>query len=215
MTLEQELSENLPPDLPRRDAVIEGCARHLHLIAHANEHFNLTRITSPREAAVKHVADSLIPWRLFENTPRIIDAGTGAGYPGIPLALTFPHTKFVLADSTGKKARFVESLVKELSLENVEVFNGRAELYLRRDRVPLVTARAIAALDRTIEIFAPSLKNGSRMLLYKGPDAEHEIAAAAVMAARHRVDAAIVKRYDLPQWMGVRTIVELSARPKT
>ena len=94
-----ELQQVLPADLPNRDAVIQKCALHLALIVEANEYLNLTRIVSPREAAIKHVLDSVLPWRLFLGARRVLDAGTGAGFPGIPLALVLPDIRFTLSES--------------------------------------------------------------------------------------------------------------------
>src|SRR5665213_404287 len=109
LRFEDELKDVLPRDLPNRDAVIAGCAYHLDLIVEANRIMNLTRIVSPREAAVKHVLDSVIPWRMFAGAGHVLDAGTGAGFPGIPLALVLPDIRFTLAESIQKKARFVSS----------------------------------------------------------------------------------------------------------
>src|SRR5579883_3505246 len=117
----------LPPDLPNRETVVTKSARHLQLIVEANEYLNLTRITSPREAAIKHVLDSVLPYALFADTRQILDIGTGAGFPGLPLALVYPEKKFTLAESIQKKARFVESVVAELGLKNVTVQAKRAE----------------------------------------------------------------------------------------
>src|SRR6516225_6634222 len=108
MTFENELHEVLPADLPERESVALECGKHLQFIEEANRQFNLTRITSPREAAIKHVLDSVTPWRLFANVGRVLDAGTGAGFPGIPLALALPGVRFTLSESIQKKARFVE-----------------------------------------------------------------------------------------------------------
>src|SRR5580658_7316544 len=106
---EDELDQVLPSDIPRRELVIQKSAEHLALILEANKTLNLTRITAPREAAIKHVLDSVIPWRLFAGARHVLDAGTGAGFPGIPLALALPEIQFTLAESIQKKARFVES----------------------------------------------------------------------------------------------------------
>src|SRR5580658_7776423 len=97
------------------------------MIEEANRHFNLTRITGPKEAAIKHVLDSVMPWRLFAGTRHVLDAGTGAGFPGIPLALVLPETRFTLAESIRKKARFVESALGELKLPNAGITPRRAE----------------------------------------------------------------------------------------
>jgi 16S rRNA (guanine527-N7)-methyltransferase len=211
VTFADELREILPPDLPHRDRCIAGAARHLDLIVEANQHFNLTRIVSPREAAIKHVADSVIPWRLFPAAGHIADAGSGAGFPGIPLALVLPETRFTLLESTQKKARFIESAARDLGLANVEVRADRAEDWLKTHRAGLVTARAVAPLSRAVGLFAPALRQGARVLLYKGPEVESEIAEAAPESAKRRVHLRVVERYSLPDALGARTIVELSA----
>jgi 16S rRNA (guanine527-N7)-methyltransferase len=211
VTFADELREVLPPDLPNRDHCIAGAARHLDLIVETNEHFNLTRIVSPREAAIKHVADSVLPWRLFSKAGHIADAGSGAGFPGIPLALVFPDTRFTLLESTQKKARFIETAAGDLGLTNIEVRADRAEDWLKTHRVDMVTARAVAPLTRAIGLFSPALRNGARVLLYKGPDAESEIAEAAAESAKRRARLRIVERYTLPDALGARTIVELTS----
>ncbi len=172
---------------------------------------NLTRILGEREAAIKHVLDSLMPWRLFKNARRVADAGTGAGFPGIPLSLVLPDTQFFLLESVQKKARFVQSAVDALELPNVAVIPLRAEEWLQKQRVDLVTARAVAPLEKALPLFAPALRNGARALLYKGPDVENEIALAQNDARNRRIKIQIVERYQLPDDLGSRTIVELSA----
>src|ERR1700722_5287747 len=92
-----ELDRVLPQDIPHRDRLIEKAAAHLTLILAANEHFNLTRIINAPEAAIKHVFDSVVPWRHFSGVRRVLDAGTGAGFPGVPLSLVLPDVRFTLA----------------------------------------------------------------------------------------------------------------------
>lgn len=204
MDFASELNAVLPADLPHRDVVIHGAAKHLDLIVEANKILNLTRITSPREAAVKHVLDSVIPWPLFRNARHVLDAGTGAGFPGIPLALVLPETRFTLAESIQKKARFVESALKELKLPNVEISARRAEEL----RAEVITARALAPISKILTLFRPALKAGSRILLYKGPDVATEIAEAGGSNARME----IVMRYELPDSLGSRAIVSIGSR---
>ncbi|HYA18302.1 MAG TPA: RsmG family class I SAM-dependent methyltransferase, partial [Bryobacteraceae bacterium] len=121
MSFADELARVLPAGLPHRAIVVEKAARHLELIEEANQYLNLTRITSPREGAIKHVLDSVMPWLLFADARHVMDAGTGAGFPGIPLALVLPEVRFTLAESIQKKARFVEAAVGALELANVTV----------------------------------------------------------------------------------------------
>ena len=210
MGYEEELNQVLPADLPHRDIVVVKAAQHLALIEEANRHFNLTRITGPREAAIKHVLDSVMPWRLFAGARHVLDAGTGAGFPGIPLALALPEVRFTLAESIQKKARFVESALISLALPNVASAARRAEEMVRDATFDIITARALAPISRTLALFAPALKARTRMLLYKGPDVEQEIAEAALEARKRRVRMEIVMRYELPDSQGTRTIVEIA-----
>ncbi len=201
---EKELQDVLPPDLPNRENVILQAARHLALIEETNRQFNLTRITSPREAAIKHVLDSVMPWRLFADARRVLDAGTGAGFPGIPLALVLPGVHFTLAESIQKKARFVRSAVDRLQLPNVTIAPRRAEELVRESSFDVVTARAIAPISRVLTLARPCL------LLYKGPDAEREIAEAVAEARKRKLRMRIVMHYELPESQGARTVVEIN-----
>jgi len=211
MRFEEALAAVLPSDLPHRDAVLSQAARHLDLIVQVNEHLNLTRITTPTEAAIKHVLDSVLPWRLFVGAKQILDAGTGAGFPGIPLALVFPEIQFTLSESIQKKARFVQSVVEALNLPNVTISSQRAE---EIQTAGVITARAVAPVTRAIVLFAPALKKGARVLLYKGPDVATEITEASAEARKRQITVRIVENYDLPNSLGTRTIVELN-RQKT
>jgi 16S rRNA (guanine527-N7)-methyltransferase len=205
-----ELNAVLPPDLPNRAFVIEKSAAHLELIVEANKVLNLTRITSPREAAIKHVLDSVMPWRLFAHATQVLDAGTGPGFPGLPLALVLPQIRFTLAESIQKKARFVEVALTKLELPNVGIVAERAEKLKRPGGFDVVTARALAPLSRALPLLAPLLKSGAAALLYKGPDIEQEIAEAALEAKKIHARIGVVMRYDLPDSLGTRAIVQIS-----
>lgn len=174
----------------------------------ANEHMNLTRITDPQEAAIKHVYDSVAPWRHFQNSKRILDAGTGAGFPGVPLALVLPEVRFILSESTQKKARFLDAVVESLDLDNVRVTSERAEQVALNHPMDIITARALAPVARILDLFRKALKQGARLVLYKGPDVEAELAEAQ----KHRLVAEVLCRYDLPEGLGTRTLLQLAIR---
>ncbi len=197
----------LPLDIPHRERLIEKSAQHLRLIASANEHMNLTRITSPSEAAIKHIYDSIAPWTHFQGAERVLDAGTGAGFPGIPLAIVLPEIRFTLAESIQKKARFVDSVVESLELPNVQVTSCRAEEMAANQRVEAITARAVAPLDRILDLFKGALQFGARILLYKGPDVDTELAHAR----KHSMIAEVLCRYELPDHLGARSFIEIRA----
>lgn len=206
---EDELARVLPAELPHRGRLIEKAAQHLQLIASANEYMNLTRLTSPQDAAIKHVYDSVAPWRHFENAERVLDAGTGAGFPGIPLSIVLPQVRFTLSESIQKKARFVDSAVESLELPNVHVTADRAEEVAVTQRFDVITARAVAPIARILDLFRKPLKGGARLILYKGPDVDSELTEAHVCRATARV----LYRYELPDGLGTRTLIELRANP--
>jgi 16S rRNA (guanine527-N7)-methyltransferase len=209
LNFEAELNQILPFDLPHREIVATQAAEHLSLIEEMNRHFNLTRITGIREAAIKHVIDSVMPWRLFSGARSVLDAGTGAGFPGVPLALVLPDVHFTLAESIQKKARFVESAVAALGLRNVKVEPRRAEEIIRGRRIDIITARAVMPITRALGMFATALLPGVKLLLYKGPDVEQEMADASSEARKNRVRMDVVMSYELPEAQGSRTVVEI------
>ncbi len=210
MDFEEELERVLPADLPNRATLIEKSAQHLRSIAATNEYMNLTRISNARDAAIKHVLDSVLPWEHFRAARCVLDAGTGAGFPGIPLSIVLPEVRFVLAESVQKKARFVESVAGSLDLPNVDVVPERAESLALARRPQIVTARAVAPVERLLDLFSKSLVQGSRLLLYKGPDVEAELAGIN----DHRTTADIIFRYDLPDGLGARCLLSVCAAPR-
>ncbi len=209
MSFTDELTLLLPPDLPHRQRLITLASRHLDLIVETNLTMNLTRILSPRDAAIKHVLDSVLPWSLFTPAATIADCGSGAGFPGIPLAILLPDTQFVLLESIQKKARFLATAIAQLELPNVQVLPLRAEDWLKANTPTFITARAMAPLERALPLFAPALKRGATALLYKGPDLAAEITAADREIRRHRLLVTEALRYELPDSAGIRTIARV------
>ena len=212
MSFAEQLTEILPADLPNRDTLIIKGARHLDLIVETNQQFNLTRILGEREAAIKHVLDSVIPWRWFANAGEVFDIGTGAGFPGIPLAVVLPDVLFTLIESTGKKARFVAAAVADLELPNVFVMPRRAEEMLRTRNDVVITARAVAPLGKALDLMGPAIRMGCRALLYKGPDADTEIDKASASLRKLGAAARVLETYTLPDELGSRTLVEVVRR---
>lgn len=207
-TFEDELTRVLPPDVPNRSRLIDIAGRHLEAIREANEYMNLTRITSPEEAAAKHVYDCVAPWRCFQTAKRILDAGTGAGFPGVPLSVVLPGVRFVFSESTGKKARFVSATTDELGLTNVDVVTERAEAVAQSHHFDIITARAVAPLPKLLDLFGRFLRKGTRLLLYKGPDVENELQEAK----DYDFAAEVLQQYELPNGMGSRTLLEIRAQ---
>jgi 16S rRNA (guanine527-N7)-methyltransferase len=208
--LESALRECWPQDLPAVGDALPRAARHLAMVLEANRTMNLTRITAPREAAAKHVFDSLAPWQALVRFRSLLDLGSGAGYPGIPLALVFPDREFVLAESVGKKARFLESVVAELQLANVRVVARRAEEWLRRNRVDAVLARAAGSTQKVLQLL-PDPWSFSSLLLYKGPAVLEELEACRDVLRTRRLRGEVRCWYDLPHGLGRHCLLEITA----
>lgn len=165
---------------PREEALL---ARYLGMLFFANERFNLTRI-DPESAWTRHVVDCmtlLAPMASIEQLTRAIDVGSGGGLPGIPLAIARGEIRWTLLEATGKKAKFLEAVVRRLGLTNVTVLNARAEdvaLTPLRESFDLTTSRAVGGLADLAMYSIPLLRIGGIMLAIKGDRAGEEIASA-------------------------------------
>lgn len=154
------------------------------MLVEANACFNLTRVPDDAAEAVdRNYLDCIAPLKagLPEGLARAIDVGSGAGFPGIPLAICLPEVRFVLLDSLGKRVEFLASVIDALGL-NAEALHLRAEDGARRpqlrERFDLATARAVAPLNLLAEYLLPFVRVGGQMLCYKGPGLDAERAEA-------------------------------------
>ena len=153
-------------------ATLALCERYAGLLIERNTTINLTAITSPADIATKHFLDSFtaVAVRTWNGRERIIDVGSGAGFPGLALRLALPQTRVTLVESMGKKARFLEEVTSTLELDGVEVRNERAETLAqaRRGRYDVGTARAIGTLGAIVEYLLPFLRVGGDAIAWKG-----------------------------------------------
>ncbi|MHB0912790.1 MAG: 16S rRNA (guanine(527)-N(7))-methyltransferase RsmG [Armatimonadota bacterium] len=160
-------------------AQVERFAHFTRLLLEWNARMNLTRITDPAEIAVKHYLDSLALLPRVEVAGEVLDVGTGAGIPGIPLAIVAPIRLTVL-DSTAKKLSFVQAAAEELGL-SVRTVHARAEDAGRdpahRDRYDLAVSRAVARMPVLAELCMPFCRKGGLFAAYKGPEVDAELSA--------------------------------------
>jgi 16S rRNA (guanine527-N7)-methyltransferase len=160
------------------DTAAAALLRLLEELLHWNRAYNLTAITDRAQMLTHHLLDSLSVAPFVQGST-LADVGTGAGFPGLPLALVAPERRCVLMDSNGKKQRFVAHAARVLGLANVEALHVRVEELRPAQAFDTVVARACAALPQLLEWVAPLCGPGTRVLAMKGRLPEAEIAAVA------------------------------------
>ena len=153
--------------------------KYMKLLIEWNEKINLTAITEENEIILKHFIDSLTVLKYINQTDRIIDVGTGAGFPGIPIAIMMSNTKITLLDSLNKRINFLNDVIKELELKNIETIHSRSEDcgkdISKREYYDIAIARAVANLTTLSEYLLPFVKIGGKMICMKGSEVGEEL----------------------------------------
>lgn len=174
--------------------------RHLELVIEANKTTNITRISSWEDGMLLHVQDSLLGLDALNACPagRYADIGTGAGYPGIPLAIESGRDT-LLVDSVGKKVQILDGFVRELGLENVSTYAGRIEDLGREQagQFAAVSARALSKISVLLELSSPLLKKGGRLICYKARVEQEELDHARVVAKQVGMELVDDKTFEL------------------
>ncbi len=161
------------------DLQLEQFYKYMNILIEWNKVMNLTAIIEPNEIVTKHFVDSLTILNKVGKNSTIIDVGTGAGFPGIPIKIAFPETEVVLLDSLNKRIRFLDEVIEKLNLKNIKAIHGRAEDYGRdkehREKYDIAVARAVAPLNILLEYLMPFVKTGGKCICMKGSNSEDEI----------------------------------------
>ena len=190
---------------------IEQFYKYMNLLIEWNEKMNLTAITEPKEIILKHFIDSLTILKYIDDNSKLVDVGTGAGFPGVPLSIMNPTLKITLVDSLNKRLIFLQEVVKELNLKNIEIVHARAEEFGQNknyiEKFDIATSRAVANLATLSEYLVPLVKIGGKIISMKASNAKEEIndAQKAIEVLGGKIEK--IEEFDLPESDIGRTII--------
>lgn len=190
---------------------VEQFYNYMQLLLEWNEKINLTAITDAKEIIIKHFLDSLTISKYIPQGATLVDMGTGAGFPGIPLKIYRKDIKITLVDSLNKRIKFLDEVIEQLNLEKIEAVHARAEEFGRnlkyREGFDIATSRAVANLATLSEYLIPLVKVNGKCISMKGPDIEGELqnGKKAINILGGKISK--VDRFELPKTDIKRTIL--------
>lgn len=191
--------------------------KYYHLLITENEKYNLTNITEETSVYLKHFYDSLTITKAINlDNQKILDVGSGAGFPGLVLKIVFPNIKIDLLDSTAKRCNFLKQIIEELSLNDINVINARAEDYAKenREKYDIVTSRAVAPLKHLLEYSIPMLKINGYFIALKSNLTDELININNYYKKLH-LEEPITYEFTLPKENSLRTIYKVKKTAKT
>lgn len=187
---------------------IDKFYRYMNLLIEWNKKMNLTAIIEPNEIILKHFVDSLTIAKYIKKENRVIDVGTGAGFPGVPLSIVKEDLDITLVDSLNKRILFLNEVIKVLELKQIEAIHGRVEEFAKKEResYDIATSRAVAPLNILLEYLLPLVKVGGQCICMKGSNVEEiKEAQNALKVLGGEVDK--IEKITLPESDITRNII--------
>lgn len=221
------------------ESQIEKIGLYTELLLEKNKVMNLTAITEPKEVEIKHMVDSIIAAPLIiekalkikencscgshlkESTRyRIVDIGTGAGFPGIPLKIILPEASFLLADSLNKRVNFLKEVIEKIGLNDIDAIAGRAEDLAKkgeplRETFDFCVSRAVADMAVLAEYAMPFVKVGGYGIFYKAEDCKEEVLVAQKAIEEMGGKLEEIKEFELPENAGKRALIIINKTKAT
>jgi 16S rRNA (guanine527-N7)-methyltransferase len=193
---------------------------YYELLIERNSVMNLTAITELKEVVTKHFIDSLAIVKSIKlGNERLLDLGTGAGFPGIPLKIVYPELEIILLDSLSKRLVFLDDVIRQLGLEKIQTLHGRAEDYGRdsqyREQFDLCVSRAVAKLSSLSEYCLPYVKKGGYFISYKAGNIEEELISSKRAIKLLGAELQKVIDYQLPNTEMLRTLIVIKKNEQT
>ena len=191
----------------------------MNLLIEKNKVMNLTGITEPKEVILKHFIDSLTVLKYINENDSIIDVGTGAGFPGIPLKIAKKSLEITLLDSLNKRINFLNEVIENISLDKIKTIHGRAEDFGQnaehREKYDVAVSRAVASLNILLEYMLPFVKVGGKCICMKGSNCDEEIenAKKAIEILGGKIER--IEKFNLPNSDNNRTILVIKKLKKT
>ena len=191
---------------------LEQLDKYYHLLVEWNEKINLTRIIEENDVYLKHFYDSLTLSRVIDlnNSLKLCDIGTGAGFPGIVLKIVFPNLKITLVDSLLKRIKFLNVVITTLGLTDIETIHSRAEDYVKfhKEEFDIVTSRAVSRLINLLEYSTPLVKKGGYFIPMKA-NCEEEIKESLPILKKKNIVIEKIDEFLLPIENSKRTIIKI------
>ncbi len=217
MNKEQFIDELKKINITVTDHMLEQLEKYDEVLRAENKKYNLTAIKNKEDVYLKHFYDSLTLSKIIKlENQSLCDIGTGAGFPGMVLKIIYPNLKVTLVDATEKKCKFLQLVIQELGLKDIEVIHARAEIYSKtvREKYDIVTSRAVAPLKHLLEYSIPLVKVEGNYIAMKS-DIQKEIENIDIYYKKLKIEEEKILTFTLPYEESTRTLIRYKKIDKT